>query len=236
MILSVLQNGKNRDRRLASLLVALLALLVVYPFFDDNMFDAIILNCLQGFIVVTAILAVRWWGSHSLLLIVLAVISMLSGWVPVSRESEIITFLGAAGGTGFYIIAAAMLMRHVLEAERVSFDILYGSLSIYLLLAFAWTEAYSLAQLFDAQALQVTTGQLRRGYLAWPDLLYFSFVTLTGAGYGDIIPRSAFARSLATLESTCGVFYTTVMVARLVGLHVSHSVSAKTGAEGNKPT
>jgi voltage-gated potassium channel Kch len=52
---------------------------------------------------------------------------------------------------------------------------------------------------------------------------YFSFTTLTTVGYGDIIPHSAAARTLASLEAVTGQIYLTVLVARLVGLHIVHA-------------
>ena len=54
-------------------------------------------------------------------------------------------------------------------------------------------------------------------------MVYYSFVTLTTLGYGDIVPIAPSARALATLEAITGQLYLTVLVARLVGLHITHS-------------
>jgi hypothetical protein len=58
-------------------------------------------------------------------------------------------------------------------------------------------------------------------------VLYFSFATLTTLGYGDIVPVSAIARTLATLEAITGQLYLAVLVARLVGLHIAESLEHK---------
>ncbi len=55
---------------------------------------------------------------------------------------------------------------------------------------------------------------------------YFSFETLTTLGYGDIVPRSPAARMLATIEAVMGQIYLTVLIARLVGLHIAHASSS----------
>jgi voltage-gated potassium channel Kch len=55
------------------------------------------------------------------------------------------------------------------------------------------------------------------------ELRYFSFMTLTTVGYGDIVPHSTAARTLAGLEAVTGQIYLTVLVARLVGLHIVHA-------------
>ena len=59
--------------------------------------------------------------------------------------------------------------------------------------------------------------------LTGPEMIYYSFITLTTLGYGDIVPVSPSARSLATLEALTGQLYLTVLVARLVGLHITHA-------------
>jgi uncharacterized membrane protein len=56
-------------------------------------------------------------------------------------------------------------------------------------------------------------------HLSTGDLLYFSYTTLTTTGFGDIIPRGAEVRMLAVLEAMVGVFYNTIVIARLVGLY-----------------
>ncbi len=58
-------------------------------------------------------------------------------------------------------------------------------------------------------------------------LRYFSFMTLTTVGYGDIVPRGATARTLASLEAVTGQIYLMVLVARLVGLHIVHAHSGR---------
>ncbi|MCA9905846.1 MAG: two pore domain potassium channel family protein, partial [Anaerolineae bacterium] len=57
--------------------------------------------------------------------------------------------------------------------------------------------------------------------LPWQHIAYYSAVTLTTMGYGDVLPVTAWARSLASLEAIIGVLYLTVVVARLVGLYAS---------------
>jgi hypothetical protein len=60
---------------------------------------------------------------------------------------------------------------------------------------------------------------------------YFSFITLTTVGYGDIVPHSPAARTLAALEAITGQIYLTVLVARLVGLHIVHAHTSKAHEE-----
>jgi hypothetical protein len=58
-------------------------------------------------------------------------------------------------------------------------------------------------------------------------LLYFSLVSLTTVGYGDIVPVSGLARPVVVLEGVFGTLYLAVMIARLVGLHITAGIQGK---------
>lgn len=66
----------------------------------------------------------------------------------------------------------------------------------------------------------------------WFDCVFYSFVTLTSLGYGDIVPMTAQARSLSVLEAVSGIIYVPILIARLVGLHVSAKAQAHSDAAG----
>ena len=61
----------------------------------------------------------------------------------------------------------------------------------------------------------------------WFDCMFYSFVTLTSLGYGDMVPISPQARSISILEAVGGIMYVAVLVARLVGLYATHRVEAQ---------
>lgn len=92
-------------------------------------------------------------------------------------------------------------------------------------MAHHFQRPYLLASLFvvgsNTNVLLKLFGQDRA--LTGAEMIYYSFVTLTTLGYGDIVPVSPSARSLATLEALTGQLYLTVLVARLVGLQITHS-------------
>jgi hypothetical protein len=90
------------------------------------------------------------------------------------------------------------------------------AVNCYLVTGLVWAVFYVLVYEVDPAAF-VLTGDPADP--AWKHLYYFSFVTLTTLGYGDIQPVSALARSLAVAEATTGVLFTAVVVARLVGLY-----------------
>jgi hypothetical protein len=115
---------------------------------------------------------------------------------------------------GFLMAAVA---AQVFRAGPVTAHRIRGAVVVYLLLGVLFGFLYETLVLLDPDAIRLTNGldtsnldALRR------ELNFFSFVTLTTVGYGDITPVSAFARSLATLEAICGQLYIAITLARLV--------------------
>jgi hypothetical protein len=118
----------------------------------------------------------------------------------------------------FYFFATATICYHVITERRVSGDTLLGAICGYLMLGYTWAVAYAVLMSYDPNAFF----EARAGAAAdlnLQDLFYFSFVTLTTLGYGDILPISAKARSLAMMESVTGVLYLAVLVSRLVAMY-----------------
>ena len=137
-----------------------------------------------------------------------------------------------------------VLLRFIFASKRVTPNTIFASLCVYLLLGTFWAMVYSLlatwqpedafyyslalsekshAEVSDSESVE----PMRIGGMPTGLEFYFSFVTMTTLGYGDIVPVSAAARGLATLQAVVGQMYLAVLVARLVGLHVAGSVNRK---------
>lgn len=102
-----------------------------------------------------------------------------------------------------------------------------GAISVYMLIGLIWTSLYFALCLVDSQAFkgiaELSDYDLTLTNTAYLDLLYFSYVTLSTLGYGDVTPVSRAAQSLAYLEAICGVMYIAVLISAMVGSY------------GNKP-
>jgi Ion channel len=154
------------------------------------------LTLLTVSLVATAALLVRWasWLAPS---IVLEEWRALSSLVSVSLLSVIV-------------------LGQVFRKGPVTLSRIQGAIAVYLLLGLAWAIAYELLALREPGAF---TGAGVVGDLPqrW---LYYSFVTLTTVGYGDVTPVHPIARSLAVLEALTGQLYPAILLARLVSLEV----------------
>jgi len=136
-----------------------------------------------------------------------------------TTQAVVFTFLG---------FATLVVLGEVLEGRRVTLDKIYGAACVYLMIGLAFAVLYQFLDgvvgrgafsfpLGGPDAEAFTDG----GTNTLPTFLYHSFVTLTTLGYGDIVPVSPWARLLSSTESIVGQLYLTILVARLVGLHIS---------------
>src|SRR5436305_10933525 len=100
-----------------------------------------------------------------------------------------------------------------------------------MLLGYGWTFVYSILLELQPQSFVATSEVARNDYVGRIlQLRYFSFMTLTTVGYGDIVPHSQAARTMAILEAVMGQFYLMVLIGRLVGLHIVHGSDPRSRA------
>ena len=127
----------------------------------------------------------------------------------------ILLTIGLGSYAVFLFISVGAMIGKIFTQTQVTKDIIRGGIAVYFLLGIFWACLYRLLLHFDPQALAISNYDGK-----FSTMLYFSFTTLTTLGYGDIVPVAWQARSLTILESTIGQIYMTVLIARLVGLHL----------------
>ena len=129
-----------------------------------------------------------------------------------------------AGAFAGVMVLAAVIAMKVFAPGRITTDRIMGAVALYLTLGVAWGNAYEIVALLDHQAF---AGALdaKNGVERW---FYFSFVTLTTVGYGDITPSSRVAQALAISEALVGQLYPAIILARLVTLHATPATDDRT--------
>jgi hypothetical protein len=138
---------------------------------------------------------------------------------------------------GFHLVAAlffgftvATILRAVHKEVTVSADAIYGAFCGYLLVGLAFGHLYCVMEFINPGSFKgseelSTQLQVQAGHHAL--LTYFSLVTLTSVGYGDITPGSGAVRSLAVIEAMIGQFYIAVLIGELIGKRVSQAMSVQ---------
>jgi hypothetical protein len=114
------------------------------------------------------------------------------------------------------LFVGVLLVRIFSGGESNNFR-LQGAAAAYIMMAIAWGHLYALLEMLHPGCFHGPPGFLEADRLV-PTLTFFSSITLTTVGYGDITPVHPFARSMVCLEAFCGVLYPAILVGRLVSL------------------
>lgn len=129
--------------------------------------------------------------------------------------------LRSATALGFTFVAIALIQR-VLAAGAVDAEKLFAAVAGYLMLGLAFASVYEALDAWDPHAFSFSAD----AGMDNDSLFYFSLVTLSTVGYGDIVPTAPQARVLSVFEAIAGQLYLAILMARLVGLHLNSSNTA----------
>jgi voltage-gated potassium channel len=213
----------DRVRRFSAvqLLLAIVLWIVSTPFIDALQQGALIQAVLLTLVLFSAVLVVGANRRKLILATVLATPALVGKWVNHFWPYAMPTEVALAAALLFVAFVVANLFRFILTAPRVNLEVLCAAVSNYLMLGILWTLAYLLLAELLPDAFAFNAGPASERVMDGFNALYFSFVTLSTVGFGDITPVSRFARMLAIVEAATGIFYMTVVIARLVALYSS---------------
>ena len=209
------------------LLLALIAFFIASPLIPGSLWGSRVLDVgFSGMLVFSA-----YAVSHQRKVLVAAVILSLPTlgfwWSGRALESPALIFIALALFAIFFLFIIAVLLRSIMKSDKVTVDTIYTAISSYLLIGVTWAFFYAMVEVSVPGAFDF--GPLA-AYVEDPwvhaELRYFgyySLVTLSTLGYGDITPLTPLARSLSAMEAITGQLYIAILIARLVGIHVAQN-------------
>jgi len=213
--------ARFRFRRFSTvqLLIALGLFFIWAPFVEEIEGGELIVSGLFSLVLLAGVVAVADRKRVLVIAIVLAIPAIAGRWINHFRPDLIPRAVFLVAGLILLAFVIANLLRFILRAPVVTVEVLCASVAAYLMLGLMWTVAYWLVdQLTPGGAFSFNTSrgaQSMNGFTGF----YFSFITLSTVGYGDITPVSQAARWLAAMEAMTGLLYVAVLIARLVSLY-----------------
>src|SRR6266576_2034751 len=214
--------ARFRFRRFSTvqLLIALGLFFIWAPFVEEIEGGELIVSGLFSLVLLAGIVAVADRKRVLVIAIVLAIPAIAGRWMNHFRPDLAPPAVFLTAGLVLIAFVVANLLRFVLRAPSVNVEVLCASISAFLMLGLLWTVAYWLVDQLDPGAFAFNTNEGRQTISGF-NAFYFSFVTLSTVGYGDITPVSKVARMLAAMEAMTGLLYVAVLIARLVALYSS---------------
>lgn len=207
----------------AYLLISLLGFLLLtsvlaqYPAIGG---DQILMFVIEATLIVGiwSLIRQRFWFMAGVVLIAIGAMNIIldaifnHSWAP---------YINLIVALLFYLFTTVIAFRSLLTGNRINLNMIMGSICVYILVGISWSIFYFFVSVIHPGAFNGVTaiGAKQQFY----DLLYYSFVTLSTLGYGDITPVTPIARTLAYIEALFGQFYIAILVASFVGMHISRS-------------
>jgi hypothetical protein len=155
---------------------------------------------------------------HAIVGVFLATVAIASLWIQYVHPNKTIAVIGTFATILFTAVVIAVILDFILKSEKVSREIIYAAILLYLLAALMWAHLYAFLELVDPASFNIDISQANVNHM---EFRYYSFVTITTLGYGDILPVTEVAKAFSVLEAVVGQLYLVVAVAWLVGMHVS---------------
>lgn len=217
--MSTLQRVINRYGKQRNLALSLICYLVADAFISE---DRVLTYSVLILLVIAGPLAADRSNRQRLGTVTLAVLMVAFGYWSVQRVEPRTLFLANIVAALFFFHLIILISRHLLLKQgQVTGETLWAAINVYMLLglmfAFLYGAVFSLAPgAFSGGVLENADGEVTKS------MVYFSFVTMTTLGYGDITPSIQPAATLAYVQALIGQLYVAILIARLVSMYSIH--------------
>ncbi len=213
---------RNLTRNNIILLICLVSLIILAPIYSQrgSLAGDIMLNA----IFFSGIFSLDFSAKSLKVLLPLGTLTAATTWLSRFLKIDMIHIVNNAATFCFLVVIVVLMIRHIARSRNVTPTIILSAINGYLLLG-----VLSAALLAIVDKLHAQFSAMGLPGIQFPgtdsaelgDFIYFSFVTITTLGYGDVTPVSNAARSMTVLIAIAGQMYVTVLIAMLVGKYLS---------------
>ena len=209
--------GRHRIGHFRFLLGSMVLMLVLRPFLEGYARVGLLTDIFFCLILLSGAYAFSQQGKAFFVALVIAFPALLLEVTSHFLLSEPIETIKRIAYALFFAYILVIILSHIFREKKVTEDLITGAVCAYFLLGMVWSFVFYFLEMARAGSFSFgTTIQQDAG-----SFMYYSFITLATVGYGDIVPLTSPARSLAALEAVTGQLYLAVTIARLVGVQAS---------------
>lgn len=206
--------------RFLFLLISMGLMFILRPFLEGYIRISLLMGISVTVILISGIYAVSQKRGTFVTSIIIVVIAVTVRWVNHLLNLSLLSLIGNMLDVLFLAFTTVVILIYLFREREITADVIMGGICVYLLMGFMWAFVFTILESVQPGSFQMPEG-LGTGLSSFS---YYSFVTITTLGYGDVTPVSNPARSLALLEAILGQLYIAILIARLVGIHIAQSL------------
>jgi len=207
------------ERKFLLLFLFLLASLLLYPYAESSAFGYYAFRVFGSVTIVFCVYAVSVRRSLVIAAVVLAIPTFLQRVLGMGMNPGAIPVANIILSFAFDLLIVAVIFRRIFAPGQATSERIFGALSMYLLIGFAFVSIYGALVLVQPRAFLLDPATSTHVLPDRIDLVYYSFATMTSVGAVGISPVSGEARCLTVIEAIIGVLYLAVLISRLVGAY-----------------
>ncbi len=201
------------------LLMSIVAFVFIFPIIDNEVIHDLFITISYTLVLLSIFSIV---GSMTKLLSYLVVLAVVANFLLLFYADRILGVISFLISTLTFTIATGVLIKHIAISKNVTVAIVIQAISGYLLIGIIGVLLNSILLAFDENAITLTIFGSK-----FSSVIYYSFITLTTIGYGEIVPQSVIARTISIFIGVCGQMYLTVIIALIVGKYLSLNLMKK---------
>ena len=223
--MTIADTGKNLlfRHRFAGLFALLFCVLLIPPYFENTTWIESFWRWLFTLMLFWALYTVS--GSRRVLMLAVIVLipTVGSTWLAEPGQEKYLAYLDNITNILYFGLICAFLGQYILTTQRVTLEVIFAAMCLYMMLAILWAAIYTNLELYYQNAFTFRgefaeqAGVLQESIFR--NMMYFSFVTLSTLGYGDVLPVHQVSQSWAAMEAMIGQFFIATIIARLVSVY-----------------
>lgn len=206
----------DQESGLSGMLILLCIMhFVLIPMFGSFSSFLVILNIFWMLFLLAGIFALSKSRKQALLISIVPVLFSVFGWISAFNPTPFTILADLILSIGTFLLLIVLVLLKVFEPGPITSYRVIGSVVVYMLLANIWAMVYQFFYLHIEGSFQITLPPFESNSLD-ANFMYFSYITITTTGFGEIVPLHPMARALVQVEAFIGVLYPVILIGRLV--------------------
>ncbi len=216
----------QKNNRFLALLLAMIAFFTIYPVVENTVIARLLLNLFFMVSVLSGIFAIATTRRPLLISSTLALLAIIFRWIHYFYSYEAAAILEHVANILFWIYIAFYILKFILHQQIVTSELIYAAAAVYFIFGLAWASIYQLLEFSHSGSFSLPDSTASRQSFIF-QMWYFSMVTLTTLGYGDIAPVTMSARVFVVLEAILGQLYLAILISGLIGKRIAQDKPLK---------